>query len=91
MRPARYASSSAVATSSSSSSPGFFSWLSGGSSSSLNSLDMPLQGVSLPPPLADLVEPSKLKITTLPNGLKIASEMSPVSKAYVYFSEDRIF
>ena len=69
---------------SSSSSPGFFSWLSGGSSSSLNSLDMPLQGVSLPPPLADLVEPSKLKITTLPNGLKIASEMSPVSKSYVY-------
>ncbi|XP_009144867.2 probable mitochondrial-processing peptidase subunit alpha-1, mitochondrial [Brassica rapa] len=77
LRPARYASSSAVATSSSSSSPGFFSWLTGGSSSSLNSLDMPLQGVSLPPPLADLVEPSKLKITTLPNGLKIASEMSP--------------
>ncbi|XP_013721397.2 probable mitochondrial-processing peptidase subunit alpha-1, mitochondrial [Brassica napus] len=77
LRPARYASSSAVATSSSSSSPGFFSWLTGGSSSSLTSLDMPLQGVSLPPPLADLVEPSKLKITTLPNGLKIASEMSP--------------
>ncbi|CAN7097540.1 unnamed protein product [Brassica rapa subsp. narinosa] len=79
LAPARYASSSAVATSSSSSSSssGFFGWLTGGSSSSLNSLDMPLQGVSLPPPLADHVEPSKLKITTLPNGLKIASEMSP--------------
>ncbi|CAH8356789.1 unnamed protein product [Eruca vesicaria subsp. sativa] len=38
---------------------------------------MPLNGVSLPLPLADHVEPSKLKITTLPNGLKIASEMSP--------------
>ncbi|CAN6931273.1 unnamed protein product [Brassica oleracea] len=74
LAPARYASSSAVATSSSS---GFFGWLTGGSSSSLASLDMPLQGVSLPPPLADHVEPSKLKITTLPNGLKIASEMSP--------------
>ncbi|KAL0722747.1 hypothetical protein Bca4012_037346 [Brassica carinata] len=78
LRPARYASSSAVGTSSSSSSsPGFFSWLTGGSSASLASLDMPLQGVSLPPPLADHVEPSKLKITTLSNGLKIASEMSP--------------
>ncbi|KAG2250690.1 hypothetical protein Bca52824_080826 [Brassica carinata] len=75
LAPARYASSSAVATSSSST--GFFGWLTGGSSSSLASLDMPLQGVSLPPPLADHVEPSKLKITTLPNGLKIASEMSP--------------
>ncbi|CAG7896593.1 unnamed protein product, partial [Brassica rapa] len=72
--PARYASSSAVATSSSS--QGFLGWLTGGSSGSLTSLDMPLQGVSLPPPLADRVEPSKLKITTLPNGLKIASEMS---------------
>ncbi|CAH8357647.1 unnamed protein product [Eruca vesicaria subsp. sativa] len=77
LTPARYASSSAVATSSSSSSSGFFGWLTGGSSSSLTSLDMPLQGVSLPPPLSDHVEPSKLKITTLPNGLKIASEMSP--------------
>ncbi|CAH8358933.1 unnamed protein product [Eruca vesicaria subsp. sativa] len=75
LRHARYASSSAVATSSSS--PGFFSWLTGGSSTSLTSLDMPLNGVSLPLPLADHVEPSKLKIITLPNGLKIASEMSP--------------
>ena len=83
MAPARYASSSAVATSSSSSSLGFFGWLTGGSSSSLASLDMPLQGVSLPPPLADHVEPCKLKITTLPNGLKIASEMSPVSHPYI--------
>ena len=82
MGPARYASASAAATSSSS--PGFLGWLTGGSSGSLPSLDMPLQGVSLPPSLADRVEPSKLKITSLPNGLKIASEMSPVSKAYVY-------
>uniref|UniRef100_A0A1J3G7D6 Complex III subunit II n=1 Tax=Noccaea caerulescens TaxID=107243 RepID=A0A1J3G7D6_NOCCA len=76
LRPVRYASSSAVATSSSSPG-GFLSWLIGGSSGSITSLDMPLQGVSLPPPLPDHVEPSKLKITTLPNGLKIASEMSP--------------
>lgn len=68
----RYASSSAVASSSSSS--GFFSWLSGGSS--LPPLSIPLDGVSLPPPLADHVEPSKLKITTLPNGVKVASETS---------------
>ncbi|KAJ4896678.1 putative mitochondrial-processing peptidase subunit alpha-1 [Raphanus sativus] len=79
LRPARYASSSAVATPYSycSSPPRIFSWVDDGSSSPLPSLDMPLQGVSLPPPLADHVEPSKLKITTLPNGLRIASEMSP--------------
>ncbi|KAL9291621.1 putative quinol--cytochrome-c reductase [Arabidopsis thaliana] len=71
-RASRYASSSAVATSSSSS-----SWLSGGYSSSLPSMNIPLAGVSLPPPLSDHVEPSKLKTTTLPNGLKIATEMSP--------------
>lgn len=82
MRPARYASSSAVAATRSSS-PGFLSWLSGGSAASLTSLDMPLQGVSLPPPLADKVEPSTIKITTLSNGLKIASEMSPVKKTNV--------
>ncbi|KAL1210952.1 putative mitochondrial-processing peptidase subunit alpha-1 [Cardamine amara subsp. amara] len=75
LRPARFASSSAVATSSSS--PGFFGFLSGDSLASTTSLDMPLKGVSLPPSLADHVEPSKLKMTTLPNGLKIASEMSP--------------
>ncbi|CAE5967506.1 unnamed protein product [Arabidopsis arenosa] len=72
----RYASSSAVATSSSSAS-GSSSWLSGGYSRALPSMDIPLTGVSLPPSLADHVEPSKLKITTLPNGLKIATEMSP--------------
>nr|AAK59675.1 putative mitochondrial processing peptidase alpha subunit [Arabidopsis thaliana] len=71
-RASRYASSSAVATSSSSS-----SWLSGGYSSSLPSMNIPLAGVSLPPPLSDHVEPSKLKTTTLPNGLTIATEMSP--------------
>ncbi|CAH2053543.1 unnamed protein product [Thlaspi arvense] len=73
-RASRYASSSAVATSST---PGASSWLTGGSSSSLPSLDIPFAGVSLPPSLSDNVEPSKLQTTTLPNGLKIATEMSP--------------
>ncbi|XP_010504362.1 PREDICTED: probable mitochondrial-processing peptidase subunit alpha-2, chloroplastic/mitochondrial isoform X2 [Camelina sativa] len=75
LRASRYASSSAVAASSSSTS-GFFSWLTGGSSSSLPPMDIPLAGVSLPPPLADHVAPEKLKTTTLSNGLKIATEMS---------------
>lgn len=81
MRACRYASSSAVATSPSST-PGSTSWLTGGSSGSLPSMDIPLAGVSLPPPLADHVAPGKLKITTLSNGLKIASEMSPVSPSF---------
>uniref|UniRef100_A0A5B6YHL6 Uncharacterized protein n=1 Tax=Davidia involucrata TaxID=16924 RepID=A0A5B6YHL6_DAVIN len=68
----RFASSSAVATSSSSG--GFFSWLTGERSSTLPPLDFPLKGVTIPPPLPDYVEPGKTKITTLPNGVKIASE-----------------
>lgn len=71
---ARYASTNIAQRSSG----GFFSWLTGGSSSQLPPLDFPLPGVSLPPPLPDFVEPGKTKITTLPNGLKIASETSPV-------------
>lgn len=81
MRASRYASSSAVATSSSSTS-GSTSWLTGGSSGSLPSMDIPLVGVSLPPPLADHVAPEKLKTTTLSNGLKIASEMTSVSASF---------
>ena len=41
-------------------------------------MNIPLDGVSLPPSLPDNLGPSKLQTTTLPNGLKIASEMSPV-------------
>ena len=37
-----------------------------------------LPAVSLPP-LLDYVEPGNTKITTLPNGVKNASESSPVS------------
>ncbi|XVF49072.1 hypothetical protein PTKIN_Ptkin03bG0239700 [Pterospermum kingtungense] len=73
--PARFASSGAAVTTSSSSS-GFFSWLTGSQSKSLPPPDFPLPGVALPPSLPDHVEPGKTKITTLPNGLKIASETS---------------
>lgn len=72
---ARFSSSSAVATSSSSSG-GLFSWLTGGQSNSSPPLDFPLPGVSLPPSLPDYVEPGKTKITALPNGVIIASEIS---------------
>ncbi|KAL0308548.1 UNVERIFIED_CONTAM: Mitochondrial-processing peptidase subunit alpha [Sesamum radiatum] len=71
---ARYASTSAIATKSSSG--GLFGWLTGEKSSSLPPLDFPLKDVVLPPPLPDYVEPGKTKITTLPNGLKVASEPS---------------
>ncbi|RCV16861.1 hypothetical protein SETIT_3G172400v2 [Setaria italica] len=55
---------------------GLFGWLLGGKSSQLPPLDVPLPGITIPPPLPDFVEPSKTKITTLPNGVKIASETS---------------
>ncbi|KAK2654587.1 hypothetical protein Ddye_014443 [Dipteronia dyeriana] len=70
----RNATSSAVA--SRPSSPGFFSWLTGERTSSLPSLDTPLEGVSLPPSLPDFVQPGKFKVTTLDNGIRIASETS---------------
>ncbi|KAK9149388.1 hypothetical protein Scep_008145 [Stephania cephalantha] len=64
------------------SSKGFFSWLTGESSAAIRArdirpLDFPIPGVAAAPPLPDFVEPGKTKITTLPNGLKIASETSP--------------
>ncbi|WMV29925.1 hypothetical protein MTR67_023310 [Solanum verrucosum] len=70
---ARFLCSTAVATKPSG---GLFSWLTGGGSDSLPPLDFPLKDVQLPPPLPDYVEPGKTKITTLTNGLKIASEIS---------------
>ncbi|GMY36203.1 mitochondrial-processing peptidase subunit alpha-like [Fagus crenata] len=80
---ARFASSSVVATNSSS---GLFGWLTGGGSKSVPPLDFPLAGVTVPPPLPDYVEPSKTKITTLPNGVKIASEttVNPVASIGLY-------
>ncbi|CAK9148557.1 unnamed protein product [Ilex paraguariensis] len=70
----RCASSSAVA--SKTSSGGFLSWLTGGNSSSLPPLDFALKDVALPPSLPDYVEPGRTKITTLQNGVKIATETS---------------
>nr|BAB62405.1 mitochondrial processing peptidase alpha subunit [Morus alba] len=76
----RFLSSAAVATSG-----GNISWLSGGGgySSSLPSLMIPLADVKLPPPLPDHVEPAKTKITTLANGLKIASQTSVTPAASI--------
>ncbi|KAJ8638620.1 hypothetical protein MRB53_012887 [Persea americana] len=70
---ARFASTSVAKRSSAG---GFFSWIFGGQSSSLPPLEFPLADVTLPPSLPDYVEPAKTKITTLPNGVKIASETS---------------
>jgi hypothetical protein len=68
------------------SSGGLFDWLLGGKSSDLPPLNVPLPGITLPPPLPDFVEPAKTKITTLPNGMKIASETSPVSHTKHFYS-----
>ncbi|KAH1033365.1 hypothetical protein J1N35_045539 [Gossypium stocksii] len=73
--PARFSTSVAAATTSSSSG-GLLGWFTGGQSNSIPSLDFPLPGVALPSSLPDYVEPGKTKITTLPNGLKVASETS---------------
>ncbi|KAJ4894175.1 Peptidase_M16_C domain-containing protein [Raphanus sativus] len=47
--------------------------------------DFFLQGVFNPPPLPDHVQPSKLKITTLPNGPKIASQMEKKKLCDLWF------
>lgn len=59
------------------SSGGLFGWLLRDRSIS-SPLDFPLSDVNLPSPLPDYVEPSKTKISTLPNGVRVASETSPV-------------
>ncbi|KAL6626901.1 hypothetical protein ACP70R_030627 [Stipagrostis hirtigluma subsp. patula] len=58
------------------SSGGFWTWLTGARSNTLPPPDFTLPGVTIPPPLPDHVEPAKTRITTLPNGVKIASEAS---------------
>ncbi|EXB74600.1 Mitochondrial-processing peptidase subunit alpha [Morus notabilis] len=88
---ARYATASGVATRPTSG--GFFSWLTGERSSSLPPLEIPLAGVNLLPPLPDYVEPSKTKITTLPNGVKIASQTStsPAASIGLYINSGSIY
>ncbi|KAK1667191.1 hypothetical protein QYE76_055350 [Lolium multiflorum] len=78
----RFASTSAVKQSSG----GLFGWLLGGKPTQLPTLDVPLPGITLPPALPDFVEPAKTKVTTLPNGIKIASEtsMNPAATVGLY-------
>ncbi|KAG4906371.1 hypothetical protein JHK85_055816 [Glycine max] len=66
---------------------GLFGWLTGDRSNSLPSLDFPLLGVILPPSLPNFVAPGKTIITTLPNGLKVASETSPLLKVKAEIGE----
>ncbi|KAF3335021.1 mitochondrial-processing peptidase subunit alpha-like protein [Carex littledalei] len=72
-----FAASRLVSTSVETKPSGSFSWLTGDKSSQLPPLTLPLPGVEIPPPLPDVASPGTTKITTLPNGVKIASEFSP--------------
>ncbi|KNA11162.1 hypothetical protein SOVF_137740 [Spinacia oleracea] len=85
----RYASSSAVSAKTNASG-GLFNWLGG---KSLPPLDFPLEGVSVLPSLPDYVEPAKTKITSLPNGVKIASEASsnPTASIGLYIDSGSIY
>uniref|UniRef100_A0A0D6R6V3 Uncharacterized protein n=1 Tax=Araucaria cunninghamii TaxID=56994 RepID=A0A0D6R6V3_ARACU len=76
-----------------SSSGGLFSWLTGNKSSGLPPLDFPLPGVKLPAPLPDYIEPTKTNITTLPNGLKVASESSssPTASIGLYVDSGSVY
>ncbi|VVA10438.1 PREDICTED: mitochondrial-processing peptidase [Prunus dulcis] len=82
---ARFSSLNDVATKPPSSSPFgvLFGWLTGGKSRSMPPLDFPLSGIKLPPALPDYVQPVEPKITTLPNGVKIASLKSEKPAASV--------
>ncbi|KAK4741472.1 hypothetical protein SAY87_025060 [Trapa incisa] len=83
--PIRFSSAGAVATKPSSSG-GLFGWFTGNTSISSTPLEFPLVGVTHAPSLLDYVEPGKTKITTLPNGIKMASETSvnPVASIGIY-------
>ncbi|CAD6218725.1 unnamed protein product [Miscanthus lutarioriparius] len=58
------------------SSGGFWTWLTGARSNEIPPPDFTLPGVTIPPPLPDHVEAGKTRVTTLPNGVEIASETS---------------
>ncbi|KAI3835497.1 hypothetical protein MKX03_034587, partial [Papaver bracteatum] len=70
----RFATSASVASTPSSGS--FFNWLTGENSKTLPPLNFPLPGVINPSPLPDYVKTSVTKMTTLPNGVRIASQDS---------------
>ncbi|KAL5999991.1 hypothetical protein ACLOJK_034668 [Asimina triloba] len=57
------------------------SWFNGSYANRFPPLYHSLPGLKLPPSLPEYVEPSPTRVTTLPNGLKIASEDSPVPAA----------
>lgn len=65
------------------SSGGFWTWLTGARSNEIPPPDFTLPGVIIPPPLPDHVEAGKTRVTTLPNGVKIASETSAGSSCSV--------
>lgn len=65
------------------SSGGFWTWLTGARSNEIPPPDFALPGVTIPPPLPDHVEAGKTIVTTLPNGVKIASETSAGSSCSV--------
>ena len=66
------------------SSGGFWTWLTGARSNQIPPPDFTLPGVTIPPPLPDHVEAGMTRVTTLPNGVKIASETSAVCRLCVY-------
>ncbi|KAI3867024.1 hypothetical protein MKW92_004508 [Papaver armeniacum] len=87
----RFATTSAVASSPSSGS--FFTWLTGENSKTLPPLNFPLPGVINPSPLPDYVQPSVTKMTTLPNGVRIASQDStgPTASIGLYVDSGSIY
>jgi processing peptidase subunit alpha len=89
---ARHATSSA-APASSLINGGLFSWYTGEKTSSLPPLQFPLEGINFPPPVPDYVESPQTKITTLPNGFRIASETStnPTATIGLYVDSGSIY
>lgn len=60
------------------------SWSQGSYATRMPPLFHPLPGLRLPPPLSDQMERFPTKITTLPNGFRIASEDSLVCNLSVF-------
>ncbi|CAD6204691.1 unnamed protein product [Miscanthus lutarioriparius] len=65
------------------SSGGFWTWLTGARSNEIPPPDFTLPGMTIPPTLPDHVEAGKTRVTTLPNGVKIASKTSAGSSCSV--------